>query len=150
MKKGLHFVLILVIFSFACQKPVQKAIIGEWEITESKIVNPDKYLNQFKKKFNATKEQLDLEKSRLNSIPSSYYPTGIIMKFADSSNFYFGGVKGTWHFLDNNNQIEVYLSMIDTAHFVIKKISNKTLIMRQETNFGGIPLQIELKLKRVQ
>ncbi len=150
MKKGLYLTLLILIFAFACQKAVQKAIIGEWEITETKVVNTDNYLKQFKKKFNATKDQLDLEKARINSLPSSYYPTGIVMKFADSSNFYFGGVKGKWHYFDNNKLIEIHLSMIDTARFEIKKLTNKSLIMWYETKFSGIPLQIELKLKRVQ
>lgn len=150
MKKWLSFTLILLIFAFACQNDIQKSILGQWEIVEAKAINTNNYLRQFKAKFHATKEQIDLEKSRINSLPSSYYPAGIIMEFGDSSNFYFGGANGRWKFLDKQNLVEIELSSIDTTRFLIKKIDHNSLIMIEDTQFSGIPLKIELKLKRVK
>ena len=149
MKKGLAFILA-VIFMIACQSDPSKQIIGEWEIVQASVANMDEYLSKFKEKFNASDEEVQREKERISTLPMSYYPVGITMEFADSSKYYMGGIEGEWIMKPDNNTIEVHFSSIDTANFVIRKISKNDLVLSYQTEFSGLPLDIELVLKRVK
>ncbi len=149
MKKGLSFILVFV-FMIACQSDPSKQIIGEWEIVQASVANMDEYLSKFKEKFNASDEEVQREKERISNLPESYYPVGITMEFADSSKYYMGGIEGDWTMNPEDNTIEVHFSSIDTAHFVIRKVSKNDLVLSYQTEFSGLPLDIELVLKRVK
>ncbi len=150
MKKQHLLLLLFTIFMFSCHKDVEKQILGKWEISKTQVVNLNQYLDKYKKKFKASKEELEQEKSRIQSLPQSYFPVGIVMEFDDSSKFYLGGIEGKWIYYPDKNTIRVNLALIDSSLFKVKKISDKDLILTYETKLSEIPIEIELKLNKVQ
>ena len=134
MKKHHFLLLIFTVFIFSCHKDVEKQILGKWEISKTQVTNINKYIDSYKKKFNANKDELEQEKNRIQALPESYFPVGIVMEFGDSSKFYLGGIEGKWTYYPDKNMIKVNLALIDSTLFKIKKITSNYILLKDRYN----------------
>lgn len=139
-----------LIFSTSCQKDIKKQIIGTWEIVGSRIENLDKYLDQFKDKYQASDEEIQREESRVQSLPEAYYPDGITMSFKEGGVYDLGGITGKWTYDKDKNQITVSLTTLDKSNFIVKKVTRNKLILVYPFKMSGVDLNFELTLQRVK
>ncbi len=143
-----YFLLLLITTS--CQQKTEKQIIGTWEIVDSRIENIDKYIEQFKDKYQATDEEIEREKTRIQSLPEAYYPTGITMSFKENGVYDLGGISGKWTYDEKTGKLTISLTTLDKSDFIIKKISRNRMVLIYPFQMAGVDLDFELVLERVK
>ena len=144
------FLFAFLLLASSCQKDKEKLIIGTWEIKETHVQNLDKYLEQFKDKYQASDKEIEREKSRVEALPEAYYPSGITMSFKENGVYDLGGITGKWTYDKDSNNLVISLATLDKSIFNIKSVSKKKLVLIYPFKMADMNLNFELVLQRVK
>ncbi len=142
--------ITLLLTATSCEKNKEKLIVGTWEIDHTKVENLDQYLSQFKDTYQANDQEIEREKSRIESMPEAYYPSGITMTFEQGGKYDFGGIGGKWNYDKATNTLKVSLAIGDTTSFEVKQASRNKLVLVYPLKVANGNLRFELVLRRVE
>ena len=145
-------VFFLVLFLVACQKPLDKKILGDWEVVDTKVYKLQEQIQKLKEFYNAsdTSQIIIQEKQRLITLQDYLFPRGIIFTFKEDSTFYQQGTEGTWTLNLQDSIIIVRLTQYNTSKFKILSISKDSLKLIYENPITVVPSYYLIRLVRLK